>query len=793
MTPAEWPLRLIPARPPPWWISLGLTIAVVCASMGLRAAFLGLSNGLGLSSTHFPALVVVTLVCGARWGWTALVGLIVLGYASQNPSLVAYSKEALTAMFALSGAAVVMVCGALRATLVKLRSTEAERRLAESELVRHGDRLRLAQEVGGVGVWEWDMTTGDAFWSPAFFRNLGLDENLEAPTAELLLKACHPEDRDWMREVMGKAAATGKPWETEYRVIHPDGSLHWLFARGEGRLDPTGRPLRFVGVNIDITARRLAEQHLRESELRFRALADSAPVLMWVTGADDHREFVNRAYAEFMDPTADYEAALALDWRSRLHPDDQRRVGREEAASEAAKEPVMVVEARFQRAGGDWRWLRAISRLRRDPAGDPIGYIGIGVDITDAKQAEADLTRINELLEERVATALAERDAAQAALMRAQKLEALGQLTGGVAHDFNNLLTVVIGALDMIARHPDDGPRRVRMIEAALGAAQRGERLTQQLLTFARRQPMKTERVEIDALVRESEPLLRRAVGDAVDFAVVTGAEGLRSLVDPVQLEAALMNLSVNARDAVGDRGSIRIETRRCVVDEGELDEAGPGEYVCIVVHDTGEGMDAETLARVFEPFFTTKPVGKGTGLGLSQVYGFARQSAGGVAIDSEPGKGASVRIYLPLSQADVTAEDAPADASQTVTGAALDVLLVEDDEAVAELAGEMLRDLGHRVRHAPHAHEALQTLDGPAKVQLLLTDLIMPGGKNGVELAHEAVALRPGLPVILSSGYSGDTLNTAQATPWPLLRKPYTRDALAACIQRVMADAEGV
>ena len=791
MAPAEWPLRLIPATPPRWWAAALVSLGAVAASIAVRVLLLGTANSLGLSATHFPALILITLYAGTRWGLGALAALILVGYG--RPGLTLVAPELVTIMFAIAGALTVAVCGALRATLVRLREEERARNRIEAQLERRSERLAVAQEVAGVGIWDWDMVTSSAYWSPTFFRNVGLDESLKVPSGEALVEACHPDDRERMREILRTAGRTGEKWETEYRVVHKDGQVRWILARGEGKLDAEGRPSRFLGVNIDITAQRLTEEQLRESEARFRALADSAPVLMWVTGRDGLREFVNKAYIAFMQAGTSYEAALALDWRTRLHPEDAARVVADERAYDEALRtgagPV-VVEARFQRGDdGEWRWMRAISQPRIDSTGAVTGFIGIAIDISDSKQAEADLTRLNELLEERIAEALAERDTAQAALARAQKLEALGQLTGGVAHDFNNLLTVVIGALDMITRHPEDAARRGRMVEAALSAAHRGERLTQQLLAFARRQPLKTERLEIDALLRDGKGLLARAVGEAVDFKVVLGAPGLHAHVDPVQLEAALMNLTVNARDAVDGGGTVRIETRRCEITEGQVEETAGGDYICISVHDTGVGMDSATLARVFEPFFTTKPVGKGTGLGLSQVYGFARQSGGGASIDSQPGKGSTVRLYLPIDHTAADAADA-ADAQAAVdeTGDALDVLLVEDDAAVAELVSEMLKDLGHRVRHAPDAKAALEILETPAPVGLLLTDLVMPGGKNGVELAREAIRKRPGLPVILSSGYSGDTLGPAEQAPWPLLRKPYARDGLTAVIKRVMS-----
>ena len=530
-----------------------------------------------------------------------------------------------------------------------------------------------------------------------------------------------------------------------------------------------------------------ARANVVATEGRFRMLADSAPVLMWLTKLDGTREFVNRAYLDFLG--LDYDQAVAFDWRALIHPDDMERMAAEEAAS-IASGGDFIWEARYRRRNGEYPWIRSVSQPRLAPSGELAGYIGVGYDITSAKQAEADLKRINDLLAERVQAALSERDEAEAALRRAQKLEAVGQLTGGVAHDFNNLLTVIIGALDLIQRHPKDEARRDRMIEAALGAARRGERLTQQLLAFSRRQALKPELIVVDELLSESEPLLRRAVGEAVALTVSPGAPEAVSRIDPSQFEAAVMNLVVNARDATPPGGVIRVETHPCTLKAGEAEDAPPGEYLCVSVHDTGAGMDAETIARVFEPFFTTKEPGRGTGLGLSQVYGFARQSGGAVMVESAPGKGATVRVYLPLAQAD--AEHAAAAPEPVVAdhGPARRVLLVEDDASVGEMVEAMLTDLGHEVLRAEAAAPAIEILNRQGRIDLMVTDLIMPGGMNGVELAHAAVALRPGLPVILTSGYTGETLGAATEAPWPLLTKPYPAETLAAVIDAVMGKA---
>ncbi len=538
-------------------------------------------------------------------------------------------------------------------------------------------------------------------------------------------------------------------------------------------------------MNFDVTDRRAAEAGVRESEARFRALADSAPALMWVSRLGGRREFVNRAYVEFSG--LEEEAALDLDWRDVLHPEDLPRVLKEQVAGETSMKPFSL-EARYRRADGSWRWLKSYSQPRYGPGGEFIGFIGIGFDITEAKQAQLQLAQVNLSLTERTEVALAERDAAQAALLQSQKLEAVGQLTGGVAHDFNNLLTVVIGALDIVLRNPDDPRRRERLVEAAMSAARRGERLTQQLLAFSRRQPLRPEVLHADALIVELEPLLRRAIGEAVTLELSLDAPDCATRIDASQFEAALLNLSVNARDAAPN-GRIVIST--ACIDEPPTSDLPAGQYVRVSVRDNGEGMDADTATRVFEPFFTTKPVGRGTGLGLSQVYGFAKQSGGGVAIESAPGEGAVVSMLLPVVSEPVrVAEPAAPDVEPPAVAASLTVLLVEDDQDVGDLVETMLVELGHRVIRAPQADAALRIAATDLEINLVLTDVIMPGGASGVDLARTLASTRPGLPVVLSSGYTGETLALAEAAPWPLLRKPYAMDALAAALAQAAETA---
>ncbi|WP_259548014.1 PAS domain S-box protein [[Roseibacterium] beibuensis] len=522
-----------------------------------------------------------------------------------------------------------------------------------------------------------------------------------------------------------------------------------------------------------------AEAEVRESEERFRAIADTAPVLIWVTQQDRTRAFVNQAYVAYSGGT--YDEARLLDWRAIIHPDDQERVLKESVTGEAAGQPFSM-EARYRRHDGEYRWLKSFSRPRFGANGEVVGFVGVAFDVTEPKQAEDDLKRINELLEERVGEAMAEKAKAEADLMHAQRMEAVGRLTGGVAHDFNNLLTVVIGALDMMLRS-DDAARQKKLGEAALSAARRGERLTHQLLAFSRRQALRPEPTDLNGLIRESDPLLRRALGEAIDFKLKLRRGGARVSVDPAQFEAALLNLVVNARDALGDRGKVTVQTLSCSIGAGEIAELPAGDYVCVTVSDNGSGMSPEIIERVFEPFFTTKAVGKGTGLGLSQVYGFARQSGGGVRVNSTVGRGTEVRLYLPPLTAGEKAEPAipPADLRAVAAGRRL--LLVEDDPGVASVAQELLEGLGLEVRAAENAPQALERLHRE-RFDIMLTDVVMPGGMTGIELARECARTWPNMKIVLTSGYAGDDVDAALAdAPWPFVRKPYSGEQLAAVL----------
>jgi PAS domain S-box-containing protein len=428
-------------------------------------------------------------------------------------------------------------------------------------------------------------------------------------------------------------------------------------------------------------------------------------------------------------------------------------------------------------ADGALRWMEARLIIFYDVNGHAERVVGVNVDVTERKRAGAQLRAFTETLEERVRERTREWEAenearkkAEEALRQAQKMESIGQLTGGVAHDFNNLLTIILGGLDMIGRQipvleaSSEVSRVVCGRDMAIEGVRRAAKLTSRLLAFARQQPLDPKTIDANKLVSTVCELLRRTLGESVSLETVLAGGLWRTQVDANQLENALVNLAVNARDAMPNGGQLTIETANAHLDEGYVsglvEPVRPGQYVMIAVADSGTGMDQPTIERVFEPFFTTKAPGKGTGLGLSQVYGFVRQSAGHVRIYSEINEGTTVKIYLPRQRGEEIDQqelDRPTAASHAI--GAESILVVEDDDTLRAYVVEVLHDLGYSVIAAANAHAALEIVDRGHDIDLLFTDVVMPGGMNGRQLADEATRRRPGLKVLFTTGYTRNAI----------------------------------
>jgi PAS domain S-box-containing protein len=470
-----------------------------------------------------------------------------------------------------------------------------------------------------------------------------------------------------------------------------------------------------------------------------------------------------------------------------------------------------VNEIAFDLTCADGRLLPVLANTvqKRDAAGRPLLHRITVFNATDrrqyerelllarqkAEQATEELRRLNETLEERVAQEVADRMKAEEALRQAQKMEAVGQLTGGIAHDFNNLLTIIVGNIELLQRRlPEGNERLLRAADHAMEATRRAATLTQRLLAFSRRQPLDPKPIDVNKLVAGMSELLRRTLGETVMLETVLAGGLWRTQADPNQLENAILNLAVNARDAMPEGGKLTIETANAWLDEAYVEALAepvpPGQYVLVAVSDTGTGIDKATMEKVFEPFFTTKEAGKGTGLGLSQVYGFVRQSNGHVRIYSELGEGTTIKIYLPrLIGSDEEPAEVAAKTPTMVRGAGETILVVEDETDLRAYTTEALRDLGYRVLEAADGRTALAIFEQHPEIELLFTDVVLAGGMNGRVLADEVSRRKPGLPVLFTTGYTSNAIvHHGRLDPgMNLIGKPFTYAELAHKVRRVL------
>ena len=516
-------------------------------------------------------------------------------------------------------------------------------------------------------------------------------------------------------------------------------------------------------------------EDLQESEDHFRHTVELNPQVAWTATPDGRVDQMAPRWLEWTGRTG-----IGSDVKVAIYPDD---IGPSMAAwsHSCATGTPYDVQTRVRMKDGSWRWMHSRAMPRRDASGTIIKWYGTTEDIherkaieEDLRQSRVDLQRANETLEARVEQRTREHEAALAKLHEAQKLETLGQLTGGVAHDFNNLLTPVIGNLDLLRRRLPEADKNHRLIDGALQAASRAGTLVQRLLAFARRQDLQPRAVEIGGLLDGMTDLLQRSIGPTIKVQL-DSEEGLPpARVDPNQLELAILNLAINARDAMPGGGTLWIGARSEQVGGGT--KLKPGDYVSITVRDTGAGMAPDTLARAIEPFFSTKGVGQGTGLGLSMVHGLAAQLGGMLDIKSALDQGTSATIWLPVSN-ETPMTGAGDEAAVTVARQAATILLVDDEDLVRTGTAEMLTDLGYEVVQASSGAEALRMLRSGVEVDLLITDFLMPG-MNGVGLIEHATALATDMKVLLVTGYS--TIAEGPGAHYPRLAKPYRQAELS-------------
>jgi PAS domain S-box-containing protein len=797
-------------------------------------------------------------------------------------------------------------------------SREAEERLRESEA-----QLRLATDAAEIGLWDVDVVRETLFWPARVKAMFGISPDVPVSMANYYA-GLHPDDREAASAAFASAAdpVARALYDVEYRTVgKEDGRIRWVSAKGRGLFDEAGRCLRVIGTAIDITERKRTEDILRESEMRFRNMADHAPVMMWVTDADGACTYLNRRWYEYTGQTE--AEGLGFGWLDAVHPGDRAASGDAFLTANETK-AAFRVEYRLRGTDGLYRWFIDAAQPRLGEDGGFLGYIGSVVDIHDRKAAEerlvettrrldailantsqaiflmderqrcaymnaaaerltgygldevlardcplhdvvhhtrpdgtpfplcecpidrafpenereqgeevfvhkdgsfypvgftaspirnergepvgtviearniegelrakAAMEAFNATLEKRLEEEATRREVAEEALRQSQKMEAVGQLTGGLAHDFNNLLTGISGSLELMQTRMSQGRLTDldRYMSAAQGAAKRAAALTHRLLAFSRRQTLDPKPTDVNALVHGMEDLIRRTVGPSVDVEVVGSAGLWVALVDAGQLENALLNLCINARDAMPEGGRITIETANRWLDDRIARERDmpQGQYLSLCVTDTGAGMTPDIAARAFEPFFTTKPIGQGTGLGLSMIYGFVRQSGGQVRIYSEVGQGTTVCLYLPRHHGDAAGpEEMPDLAGARRAEQGETVLVIDDEPSIRMLVTEVLEELGYTAIEAADGPSGLKVLQSDVRIDLLVTDVGLPGGMNGRQVADAARVSRPGLKVLFITGYAENAAvgNGYLDAGMQVLTKPFVMETLASRIR---------
>jgi len=719
-------------------------------------------------------LVWAALRCGPRD--TATVALILTGFAIWATAQQAgpFGQLGLNESFLLLLTFMVSLSVpslALSADAAMRRQIERDLRLAQAGLDQRvkertaaladvNIQLQEAQRIANLGSWTWDIANNRIVWSDQLFAIYGVAPANFNGTVEQFLDFVHPEDRNKVEASIRNALERGHEFSHEERIRRPDGSVRHLDSVGEVMRDANGKAVRMLGICLDVTERREAESALRESEESYRLLLEGVrDYAIYMLDPAGHLRSWNVGAARIKGYDAD--EIIGRHFRVFYTEEDQADGEPERALEIAAREGKYESQGWRMRKDGSRFYASAMIDAIQDDGGKLVGFAKITRDITEQREAQAVLEQTREQL------------------AQARKMEALGQLTGGIAHDFNNLLMIVSGYAQILQSRLSNA-KDVQAVEAIRAATTRGEKLTHQLLAFSRRQQLTPVVVDLRRRIDGVRDMLAASLRGNIDFTCDVENAIWPVEVDLGELELALVNIVVNARDAMPDGGSIMLSVRNVALKPGSA--AGPleGEFVALTVTDTGAGIAPDLLQRVFEPFFTTKPVGKGTGLGLSQVHGFANQSGGAVTVASEPGKGTVVTIYLPRSSRTPSAH-AEEDGAAPVQVARGTVLLVEDSREVADVTTTLVEQLGYRVVRAENAAEALRDLQDGLRVDLVFSDIVMPGDMNGLELAEVCRERFPHLPVLLTSGYS-DVAQSADSR-FDILRKPFDLAALERAI----------
>lgn len=624
--------------------------------------------------------------------------------------------------------------------------------------------LEAALQAAEVGIWSWSVATGEVRWSPELLALYGVRPEDFEGSFEFFAGRIHPEDRE--RVVGDIARALDERREhffVAHRIVRPGGEVRFSECHGRCLLDEQGQPTGMTGVSVDTTLRQLAETRLRDNEASLRLFSELASDYVYRVDLRDPA-FTPVIVAGSLERVTGYtpEQVRALGgWLMLVHPED--RVRWPDILTTLRAGTPVVIQYRIIDRSGQPRWLRDRVRPIIEPGSSDVTALVGGIqDISEQKSLESQL-------------------------LQAQKMEALARLSGGVAHDFNNLLTVIFSSVDMLRSGFGDAAQHLDDIEQA---SQRAAELTQSLLAFGQRQVGKPRCAPVHELVDGARGLLSRAVGERVKLILELEAELAHVYADPGNLQLVLLNLAVNARDAMPSGGELRIRTRKHGLGEAEArrpPELAPGPWISISVTDQGDGISAEVLPHIFEPFFTTKEHGRGTGLGLATVHGIVAQLGGTITVDTEPGRGSTFTIHLPATDPVERSEAVPE--PRYSVGGTEQVLLVEDEPSLRRICGRVLRDLGYSVVEAESTEQALALgEDRLREFALLVSDVRLPG-RSGLELATELLGLQPNTGVVLMSGHLGERAASEQLSSerYLFLSKPFTPAGLARRVRETL------
>jgi two-component system cell cycle sensor histidine kinase/response regulator CckA len=644
------------------------------------------------------------------------------------------------------------------------------RMLLEHDLGAAESRNRmLVEQLPQVTYIEQLSGESASYISPQIEELVGYSPREWMADPGFFAKVLHPDDRERVLAGFAEMHESGDRFECEYRLIARDQRVVWVHDGAVVARDDAGSPLYAQGFMVDISGRKASEQAFRESEQRFRDLVSGIDVIVWEADPELNFSFVSKRAEDILGYPIERWLSEPRFIAGHFHPDDRSTVLAADQAAITDREDYEL-EYRVIAADGRTVWFREIVRVELGDDGAVRRLRGVMVDTTAQKRAE----EVRAGLEHQ--------------LQQSRKMEAVGSLAGGIAHDFNNLLTVISGYTGLAQQRLGDAHAEVGIdLEKIQTATERAAELTQRLLAFGRKQVLSPKVVDLNHAVTDVATLLGRLIGEDIELLTVTAERPLLVDVDPAQFEQVLINLAINARDAMPEGGTLTMATAARQIDEetaAGIPDVHAGAYAMVSVTDTGIGIDDETKPQLFEPFFTTKEVGKGTGLGLASVYGTVRQSDGFITVDSELGRGASFNVFLPFA-VDSELEHSDDQVADATTWGNETILLVEDEAAVRDLTKQALELNGYRVIAAATPGEAIQLAAG-ARYDMLLTDVVMPEMRGG-ELARRLIAMRPGLKTLFMSGYLDGEALLGEEGPTSFLQKPFSLDELARAVRQLL------